>query len=233
MEKRAALIHSFHNEVSKLFERQLKNHRLSLLASFDKVLEEAVAKEDPEFIAISSDTKHRFEEDFTTAARNIVIDGAKWDWEREFEELQSGMVDRIKACERERSATDPIQTTEKELVNPGRWMITKATLYRDGKLLVEAHTSSVSAFHGLRGRILVVVRDKHGNVIGMTNELRCTTRGGASDPFTRSSGNDLFTLQFPRDVGRRAAGLDIYHGDGSLGHTFARFLKITRIIAEL
>ncbi|KAJ6568689.1 root hair defective 3 GTP-binding protein-domain-containing protein, partial [Mycena capillaripes] len=233
-EKRAALIHSFHDEVSKLFGRQLKNHRISLLASFDKVMEEAITKEDPEFIAISSDTKHRFEEDFTTAARNTVIDGAKWDWEREFEELQSGMVDRIKACERERSATDTIQATKKELIDSGRWMITEATLYRDGKLLVKAHTSSVSALNGLRGRILVVVRDKHGNVIGMTKELRCTTRGAPFVPFTASSsGNDLFTLEFPRDVGRRAAGLDIFHGDESLGHTFEDFLKVTRIIAEL
>ncbi|KAF8124861.1 root hair defective 3 GTP-binding protein-domain-containing protein [Mycena galopus ATCC 62051] len=230
-EKRAALIHSFHNEVTKLFGRQLQNHRLSLLASFDEIMEEAVGKEDPEFLAISSDTKHRLEEDFTTAARNTVIDDAQWDWEREFEELQSGLVDRIKACRKERSATDPIRATKDELVNSGRWITTKATLYRDGKLVVEAYTSSVHALNGLRGRILIVVKDKHGNAIGMTNELRCTTRGGALDPFTDSSGDDLFVLKFPRDVGRRAAGLDIYQGNKSLAHTFAFFWKLTQIIA--
>ncbi|KAF8960227.1 root hair defective 3 GTP-binding protein-domain-containing protein [Flammula alnicola] len=215
VEKRATLIHSFHNEVSKLFGGQLRNLRLSLLAAFDKVLEEAIAREDPEFIAISSNTKHGYEEDFTTAARNTALDGAKWDWENEFEELQSGMVDRIKACERERNASRPIQAFKQQLVASGRWMTTKATLYRDGKLLVDADTDSVSMFHGLRGRVLIGVRDGAGNAIGVTNEMRCTTRGGASDPFTPSSGIDIFSLKFPGDVGRRAAGLDIYHGHGA------------------
>jgi len=83
---------------------------------------------------------------------------------------------------------------------------------------VEVDTDCDDLMHELRGRVLVVVRDGDGNASGVTNVLHCTTRGGVWDPSTPSSGKDVFHLQFPEDVARRAVILDIYQANGgSLG----------------
>ena len=87
---------------------------------------------------------------------------------------------------------------------------------------------------GLRGRVLVVVRDKDGNAIGVTNELRSSTACGGFDPFCPSYQRDIFTLQFPRNVGRRAAAMDIYQRDGgSLGNVLNQFLEVAKIIVAV
>ena len=97
-------------------------------------------------------------------------------------------------------------------------MTTTATLYRNGKLVVEVDADCDDLMHGLRGHVLVVVRDGDGNASGATNVLHCTTRGGIWDPSTPSSRKDVFHLQFPEDVARRAVSLDIYQANGgSLG----------------
>jgi len=57
-------------------------------------------------------------------------------------------------------------------------MTTKATLYRDGKVLVvQTSTSCHDMFHELRGRGLIVVRDVNGDAIGVTDKMCCTTPG--------------------------------------------------------
>lgn len=106
-----------------------------------------------------------------------------------------------------------IQATKTEGVGFRKSMTTKACLYRSGQLLVEISTDCENLFHGLRGRALIVISDGSGNAIGVTEELRCTTRGGLLDPATPSAGKDIFSLQFPREIGERAVGLDIRQTD--------------------
>jgi len=62
---------------------------------------------------------------------------------------------------------------------------------------------------------MVVVLDQQGQAIGVSQEMRCTTRGGVLDVFTSSSGK--IHQKIPEWVGQKAASLDIFHGDESLG----------------
>ena len=93
-------------------------------------------------------------------------------------------------------------------------MTTTATLYRNGKSVVEVDAHCDDNLHGLLGRVLVVVRDGDGKACGATNLLHCTTRGGTFDPFFLSSETDIFHLQFLENVTRKAVKLDIYQANG-------------------
>lgn len=90
METRNALIDSYHNEVLKLFKRQLKNLHLLLLSSFDEVLKDTITKDDSEFSSFTSNKRQEHEMDFLGAAKKTAIDDANWGWEDEFQELKSG-----------------------------------------------------------------------------------------------------------------------------------------------
>ncbi|KAF8961824.1 root hair defective 3 GTP-binding protein-domain-containing protein [Flammula alnicola] len=225
VETRNALINSYHNEILELFTRQLKNLRLSLLTAFDAVLEDTITKDDSEFATITSRKKQGYEEDFTTAVRNTAIDDANWDWEHEFQELQSGLANRIKACEKERKVPSPIQATKTEWVTSTKLMTTKATLYRDGKLMVEVDTNNNTFNHALRGRVVVIVLDKEGSTIAVTNEMHCTLRGGFNPFGSPRCGRDVFSQQFPQDVGRAATDAN------SPGHHLEKFLKAAQVVA--
>jgi len=63
----------------------------------------------------------------------------------------------------------------------------------------------------------MVVLDQQGRAIGVSQEMRCTTRRGELDIFTSSSGKNTFHQKFPDWVGQKAANLEIFHGDESLG----------------
>lgn len=98
----------------------------------------------------------------------------------------------------------PIEALKKEEVASDKYMTTTATLYRNGKLIVQVYTDNDNFWHALRGRVVVVVRDKDGHAIGGTAELSCSFRGSSSG-WESSSGTDTFSLQLPEDVARRAA----------------------------
>jgi len=111
---------------------------------------------------------------------------------------------------------EPLRADKTDVVGYKKTVTTTATLYRDGTLMVDAVTDCNNNFHGLRGRIMVVVLDQGGRAIGVTQEMRCTTRGGILDIFTPSSGRDNFAQKFPEIVGQAAANLEIFHGDDTL-----------------
>ena len=225
------MIDSYHSEAYKLFTSQSRNIRNSLLASFDVVLEDAASTEDPEFDATISEARNRYEGEFASAALTTAIHDANWDWEDVFKELQSGLSQKIKTANTERNATVPLIASKHEWVESDKLIVSKATLYRDGMLIVEVMVDNYDAFHGLRGRILIVVRDKDGNAIGVTDELRSSTACGTFDPFCSSDHRNWFTLRFPRSVGRRAAAMDFYQRhSGSLGNVLKKFLEVAKIV---
>ena len=75
------------------------------------------------------------------------------------------------------SETTSIEASKSEEVASDKYMTTKATLYRNGKLMVEVYTDNDNFWHALRGHVVVVVSDKDGNAIGGTEELSCSFRG--------------------------------------------------------
>ncbi len=111
---------------------------------------------------------------------------------------------------------EPLRAQKQDVVGYKKTVATTATLYRDGTLMVDAVTDCNNSFHGLRGRITVLALDQGGRAVGVSQEMRCTTRGGLLDVFTCSSGRDTFTHKFPESVGQEAVTLEIFHGDDTL-----------------
>jgi hypothetical protein len=121
----------------------------------------------------------------------------------------------------------PLQATRSQEVGARKTITTTAALYRDGTLLVNVFTDCQNHFYGLRGRVLVVVRDGDGHALGVSSEMCCETRGGLLDIFTPSSGRQTFSQKFSDDVSGRAVALDIWQSDGEpLGSTLDHILKV-------
>ena len=194
--------------------------RLSLLSGFENILRDAMMKGDSDYATTVSNARASHERDFIAVAEttSTCIDGINLDWESELEELRRGMAQLAKVCEQERMFKIPIRVSQTRSVGSDKSMTTTATLYRNGKLIVEVYTDCDDFWHGLRGRVLVVVRDGDGEASGATDLLRCATRGGKLDPSTPSSGTDIFHLQLPENVARKAVTLDIYQADGGTFH---------------
>ena len=135
-----------------------------------------------------------------------------------------GMTEKAK--DRDRGRFTPLEVTRTDSVGYEKAMTTKATLHRDGNIVVKTSTSCHDMFHGLRGRVLIVLRDVNGDAIGVTDRMCCTTRGGLLDFLTPSFGDDTFYLEFPREVASLAVGLDIWQADdASVGDVLFRILR--------
>ena len=138
--------------------------------------------------------------------------------------LDPGMTEKVK--DRERASAAPLEVTRTDSVGYEKTMTTKATLHRDGKVVVKVNSSCHDLFHGLRGRVLIVLRNVDGAAIGVTEKLHCTTRGGLLDFLTPSFGDDMFFLEFPRDVAELTVGLDIWQADNdSVGDVLSKILQ--------
>jgi len=120
-----------------------------------------------------------------------------------------------------------VQAMKTEEVGTRKTMTTTVALYRDGTLIVNVFTDCENHFYGLRGRVLIIIRDKNGCAIGVSSEICCETRGGLLDIFTYSSGRETFSQKFLDDVGERAVGLDIWQSDGkSFGGTLDQIVQV-------
>ena len=121
--------------------------------------------------------------------------------------------------------TYPIVASKREEVASDKYMTTEATLYRNGRLVVDVYTDNDNFWHALRGHVLVILRDKDGKEIGVTGELSCSFRGSSSG-WESSSGTDIFTLQFPEEIAGRVVALDIHQKDGrSPGNHFNKLVN--------
>ena len=127
---------------------------------------------------------------------------------------------------RDRATVTPLEVIRTDSVGYEKAMTTKATLYRDGNVVVKTSTSCHDMFYGLRGRVLIVLRDINGDAIGVTEKMCCTTRGGLLDFLTPSFGDDMFFLEFPRDIANIAVSLDIWQADNaSVGDVLSGILE--------
>ncbi|KAJ6585935.1 hypothetical protein B0H19DRAFT_1060115 [Mycena capillaripes] len=124
--------------------------------------------------------------------------------------------------------------TKEQEVGSRKTMKSTVTLYCDGRLSVDVWTECNNLMHGLRGRVLVIVYDKHNSAIAISQEIRCHTRGGVLDPFTPSSGRQSFIQKFPVEIGQRAAGLEILQADETIfGGEADRILKLVDVVKAL
>jgi hypothetical protein len=107
-----------------------------------------------------------------------------------------------------------IEVTEEDVVGFAKKMRTKATLYRNGLLLVETFSESRAAFSGLRGCVIVICIDDAGRAQYVSDTIVCKTRCSVTDPTCPSSGTDAWTQQLPEPVGRLSTTLNIVHFEG-------------------
>ncbi|KDQ57299.1 hypothetical protein JAAARDRAFT_35937 [Jaapia argillacea MUCL 33604] len=130
--------------------------------------------------------------------------------------------------------TEPVRASKIDQVGYQKQMTTEATLYRDGTLVANVFTDCDNNWHGLRGRVLIVALDRAGAAVGVSEVMRCTTRGGIMDIFTPSSGRETFTQKFPDDVAARVVSLDIYQAhDDDLGAVRSRVMGLARDVAAV
>ncbi|KAJ7852744.1 hypothetical protein B0H13DRAFT_2581545 [Mycena leptocephala] len=133
-----------------------------------------------------------------------------------------------------RRGSTSLMKTKSQEVGSCKTMESTVTLYHDGRLSVDVWTECSNLMHGLRGRVLVIIYDEDHNAIGISQEIRCDTRGGVLDPFTPSSGRQSFIQQFPQEIGQRAAGFEILQADETVfGGEADRILKLVGVAKAL
>lgn len=112
-----------------------------------------------------------------------------------------------------KAAAREVTLVKKDEVGFGKFMETKATLYRNGHLAVSTYTRNDNWTGGLRGKVLVVAIDGQGRAIWISRELRCATRCSVPDVSCASQGRETFVENFPAKVGEMTHRLDIYQAD--------------------
>jgi hypothetical protein len=106
-----------------------------------------------------------------------------------------------------------VLASERENVGWGKWMETRATLYRNGLFNAQVKTENGNLFGGLRGRALVVCIDSIGRAIWVSPELVCTTRCALTDPSCASYMTEAFSDTFPVAVAENTVRMDIIQSD--------------------
>jgi hypothetical protein len=128
-----------------------------------------------------------------------------------------------------------IEASRIDAVGYSKTMTTTATLYRDGTLVCKVFTDCQDPFHGLWGRVLIMIVDKDSHAIWKSEPFNCATRGGTLDVFTPSSGQESFTQTVPSEVARRAIRIDIHQSAREDSHVSptARINKILGAFGEI
>lgn len=114
-------------------------------------------------------------------------------------------------------ATEPLRATQKDTVKDHRYMKSKVTMYRNGKLVISTNSWSRKNWNGLKGHsVFVVIVDKKGNAIWASKSYRMKTIGGTKDLGTSSDHTDVNQETAPAAIGKHAHSIDIYHSAGNL-----------------
>ena len=108
-----------------------------------------------------------------------------------------------------------LSCSQTDRVGNQKTIATSATLSRNGFLALSSHAINRHLSEGLRGRVLVVVRDARGNHVWVSQEFQHRTLCSRLDLFCSSNRRTTFTEAMPAAVGRHAATMEIYHADGA------------------
>jgi hypothetical protein len=111
-----------------------------------------------------------------------------------------------------------------EEVGWGKHMDTSATLYRDGRLVVDSYERNDNWFGALRSEIIVVCVDPLGRSQWVSEVFKCATRCSVPDVSCASYGRQTFQQALPEAVGKWTSRLDIYQADNPDYDAFRRNL---------
>ncbi|WP_435020563.1 hypothetical protein TA3x_001899 [Tundrisphaera sp. TA3] len=115
------------------------------------------------------------------------------------------------------SQEEPLKANKRDTVKDHRYMESNATLYRNGKFVIQTRSWSKKNFQGLKGQsVFAVVVDGKGNAIWASKVHKCKTIGGTQDPGTASDRKDTNDEKWPEAIGQHAKSIDIYHDAGDL-----------------
>lgn len=103
----------------------------------------------------------------------------------------------------------PVTRHEEQYIGWNKFLVSDATLYRDGTLTLSSTTRNRNPMGGQRARSLVVVQDAGGRAIWVSQEFVDPTRCSLFDPSCASDGTASYVEKFPDQVGRYAFSLDI------------------------
>jgi hypothetical protein len=110
------------------------------------------------------------------------------------------------------SGTAVVQNKRDE-VGYGKFMTTDATLYRNGRIVVDTFCQNGNWTSGLRGKVLVVAVDGRGRAIWVSDVIQCPTCCSVPD-FSCSSNRRTNVLEeWPEVVAEYTTRLDIYQAD--------------------
>ena len=109
-----------------------------------------------------------------------------------------------------------LQVTERERVAPGRWMNTKATLYRDGTLKLENNSWSRHFTRGLRGHSLYAILIKDDKALYLSPVHFPKTVAGEGDWHGDSDVYQTFVDSIPEAIAESVTKIDMIHNSGSL-----------------
>jgi hypothetical protein len=108
----------------------------------------------------------------------------------------------------------PIESSRTEEVGNKKTVETKATLYRNGTLVVEQYGRNRHPTEGLRPRTIVVIA-AGPNALWVSAVKGGGTLSSTLDPTGRSSGKKVFEPEFiPPVICQAATRMDIYSFDG-------------------
>jgi hypothetical protein len=115
------------------------------------------------------------------------------------------------------SADEPVKASKKDTVKDHRYMESAATLYKNGKLVLETKSWSRKSLHGLKGQsVFIVCVDDKGNAIWASKAFKCTTVGGTKDVGTSPEHKDVHGEVFPEVIGKYTKSMDIFHDAGDI-----------------
>lgn len=109
--------------------------------------------------------------------------------------------------------SDQINFNKSEQVGYAKRIRTNGSLSRNGFLSADVYTENKNWSTGLRGRVLVVVFDRHNNMIWVSKEFAAATRCSVPDPSCASSGQETWTESFPDVIGKYADHVELHQAD--------------------
>lgn len=141
------------------------------------------------------------------------------------EEITTGEIADIGSAGVPPAPTEPIKSARSGEVGRKKSMASNATLYRNGKLVVETSSRSQHITEGLKGRVFVVCVDGNGNAIWVSQVFTCKQCGSTSDGLTPSQRTESFLAEFPEVIGRHTSSLDIFHDSGDVKDARDRWVE--------
>ena len=115
--------------------------------------------------------------------------------------------------------------TDNDIVLTGRTMSTKATLYRNGKLILKNTSRSVHFTGGLKGHSFYAVIVYDGMALYLSPVYEPPTVASQGDPFRSSRVTKSYEASIPGPIAKIATNIDVIHDSGDLHDQWERHVE--------